>query len=101
MLIASLSPEIRRLDVILGYNDMLMGNLTTFKWETLQDASWKRLKNLEAVTFGLMPHRSDPTVEVNARQFIANQLSVLRTRNLLRFDDTKVSTPSLISLAIP
>lgn len=102
MLIASLSVEIRRLDVILGYNDMLMGNLTTFKWDAIQDASWRRLKNLEAVTFGLMPHRSDPTIEINARQFISNQLSSLRLRNILRFDDTKVSTGrTLVVLRYP
>lgn len=88
LLIGTLSPKIRRLDVILGYNDM--ENLSTFKWEALQEAPWRRLKNLEAITFELMPHRSDSSIEMNARQFISNQLPSLRARDILKFD-TKVS----------
>ncbi|KIP11266.1 hypothetical protein PHLGIDRAFT_140255 [Phlebiopsis gigantea 11061_1 CR5-6] len=84
LLIGTLSPKIRRLDVILGYNDM--ENLSTFKWEALQEAPWRRLKNLEAITFELMPHRSDSSIEMNARQFISNQLPTLRARDILKFD---------------
>lgn len=94
LLVTSLSTELRQLDVILGYNDMLMGNLSTFKWDAIQEAPWQRLPKLQAVTFGLMPHRSDPTVEGAARSFIANQLSTLHHRHLLFFDN-KVGASSL------
>lgn len=89
LLLASLTTEIRRIDIILGYNDMMMGNLSSFKWDALQDAPWQRLVNLESVTFGLMPHRSDPSIEATARSFITSQLYPLQHRHLLRFD-TKV-----------
>lgn len=69
---------------------MLMTNLTMLKLDTLADAPWSRLNRLETLTFALMPHRSDPTVEMAAKTHLTTQFYWFNHRGLLSFD-TKVS----------
>lgn len=85
-LLSAITPTVRRVTVVLGYNDMPLEACKLIKWEMLQDVEWDRFPDLELVTIGLMPRYSDHLTELNAREHIRGRMPALHSRGLLHFE---------------
>jgi hypothetical protein len=85
-LLSVITPTMRRVTFVLGYNDMPLEACKLIKWEMLQDIDWDRFPDLELVTIGLMPRHSDRLTEINARDHIRSRMPSLHARGLLHFE---------------
>lgn len=85
-MLSVITPTMRRVTFVLGYNDMPLEACKLIKWEMIQDVKWERFPDLELVTIGLMPRHSDRLTEINARDHIRGRMPSLHSRGLLHFE---------------